>query len=132
MVEKKIIIFEQNKGVRFVLERSLNKFGDKFDIIFSQNRAEIKKLIKDGIVDLLITDLDNTNHNGVGLSIYARKTSPSLNIIWITVCGCNLFRKEKNRLGNITCLEKPLDINRFRKTVLTTLNQKNSIKPKVS
>jgi DNA-binding NtrC family response regulator len=124
MVEKKIILYEQNTGVRFVLERSLSKFNERIDIISSQSKAQIKVYLEKGIVDLLITDLDSINHYGVGLSIFARKTSPNLNIIWITVFGCDLFQKEKKRLGNIICLEKPLDIKSFRNTVLNALNHK--------
>jgi DNA-binding NtrC family response regulator len=122
MVEKKIVLYEQYKGVRFVLERSLSKFEDEIDIVSSYNKRKIREYLKDGIVDLLITDLDGNSQNGVGLSNFARKTAPQLDIIWITVFGCNLFRTEKRRLGNIICLEKPLDIKRFRKTVLNALN----------
>lgn len=125
MLQKKIILYEQHKGVRFVLERSLSKIDKEIDIISSHSKDIIKRYLKKGTVDLLITDLETSNHNGVGLSILARKTLPDLNIIWTTVLGCDLFIKEKNRLGNIVCIEKPLDIKSFRKTVLNALYQES-------
>jgi DNA-binding NtrC family response regulator len=125
MLQKKIILYEQHKGVRFVLERSLSKIDKEIDIISSHSKDIIKHYLKKGSVDLLITDLEASNHNGVGLSILARKTLPDLNIIWTTVLGCDLFIKEKNNLGNIICIEKPLDIKSFRKTVLNALYQES-------
>ena len=125
MLQKKIILYEQHKGVRFVLERSLSKIDKEIDIISSHSKDIIKRYLKKGTVDLLITDLEASNHNGVGLSILARKTLPDLNIIWTTVLGCDLFIKEKNHLGNIVCIEKPLDIKSFRKTVLNALYQES-------
>lgn len=122
MDEKKIVLFERYDGVRFVLERSLSKFEDEIEIQSSHWKNEIKKLIDSNEVDLLITELSRVEQDGMEVSRYARKASPELKIIWITVLGCDVFRKEKNRLGNIQCVEKPLEIKEFRHNILDALD----------
>lgn len=121
MGEKNIILFERYDGVRFVLERSLAKYDDNICIHTSHWKNEIKKMIDDDNADLLITELSKVNPDGLELSRYARKISPELKILWITVLGCDVFRNQKEQLGNIQCVEKPLKIKDFREDVLEAL-----------
>jgi DNA-binding NtrC family response regulator len=121
MDSKNIILFERYDGVRFVLERSLLKFKDNIDIYSSHWKNEIKNRIENQNVDLLITELSKANPDGFELTCFARKVAPELNIIWITVLGCNVFTEQRERLGNIMCIEKPLEIKNFRKNVLQAL-----------
>ena len=121
MKERNIILFEKYDGVRFVLEKSLSCYEDKVNIMSSYWKKEAKQLIKENHVDLLITELSKNQPDGLEISNYARKISPDLKIIWITVLGCNNFRKQREALGNILCIEKPLEINDFRNTVLKAI-----------
>lgn len=121
MDEKNILLFEKYDGVRFVLERSL--VGHKEDIILysSHLKNEIKTLIEENHVDLLITELSKYNPDGLEISFFARKLDPQIEIFWITVMGCHLFREQKNELGNVKCIEKPLEINQIRNNVFQAL-----------
>ncbi len=121
MSEKNILLYEKYDGVRFVLERSLSKYEDDIKINSSYWINEIKHHIRENQVDLLITELSKHNPDGLELSSYARKISPNLKILWITVLGCHLFRKQREKLGNIQCIEKPLEIKQIRKAVLQAL-----------
>ena len=121
MNEKNILLFEKYDGVRFVLERSLFKYKDDITIYSSHWKNEIKSRIQENHVDLLITELSKSNPDGLEISIYARKMSPKLKIMWITALGCHFFRDQKDQLGNITCIEKPLEIKQIRKNVLRAL-----------
>jgi DNA-binding NtrC family response regulator len=121
MNERNIIIFERYDGVRFVLERSLLKYKDTIDIFSSHWKNEIKNRIENQNVDLLITELTKANPDGFELTCFARKVAPELKIIWITVLGCDVFSEQRERLGNIKCIEKPLEIKNFRINVLQVL-----------
>jgi DNA-binding NtrC family response regulator len=125
MNEKKIILFERYDGVRFVLERSLENYRDRFDIYSSYLKEEVKNKVEDGNIDLLITELSKVNPDGLEISYYARKMSPDIKIIWITVLGCHVFRDQQKILGNIRCIEKPLEIQQFRNDVLNALETNN-------
>jgi DNA-binding NtrC family response regulator len=121
MNKKNILLFEKYDGVRFVLERSLSKYEDDITIYSSHWKKDIKSQIKENNVDLLITELSKYNPDGFEISVYAREMEPELTIFWITVLGCDLFRDEKEKLGNIKCIEKPLEIKQIRNNVLRAL-----------
>jgi DNA-binding NtrC family response regulator len=121
MNSKNIILFERYDGVRFVLERSLLRYKDNIEIYSSHVKNEIKNRIENQNVDLLITELSKANPDGFELTCFARKAAPRLKIIWITVLGCDVFAEQRERLGNIKCIEKPLEIKNFRKNVLKAL-----------
>jgi DNA-binding NtrC family response regulator len=118
---KNIVLFERYDGVRFVLERSLAKIPHEIGIFTSHWKEEIKQQIKNQPVDLLITELSQVNSDGLEISHFAREIAPELKIIWITVQGCHNFHKQKEQLGNIKCIEKPLEIKNFRQKVLIAL-----------
>jgi len=121
MNEKNIILFERYDGVRFVLERSLKKYRKNIEIISTNHKSEIKNMLNENEVDLLITELSKIHPAGMEISHYAKQIKPNLKIIWITVMGCHLFREQKENLGIFRCIEKPLSINNFRKDVLRAL-----------
>jgi DNA-binding NtrC family response regulator len=121
MKEKNIVLFEDYNGVRFVLERSLRKYKGQISVHASPWKNEVINIISNNSVDLLITDLSSENPEGIEISRVARTLSPGINIIWITVLGCDVFREQRKRLGNIKCIEKPLKIEHFRQDVLEEL-----------
>ena len=118
---KKILLFEKYEGVRFVLERSLSKYKRRIEIYSSQRKTDIFNRIKKDPVDLLITELSEVTSDGMEISNFARLMNPDLKIIWITVCGCHKFSEQREKLGDITCIEKPLEIEIFRESVLKAL-----------
>jgi DNA-binding NtrC family response regulator len=122
MKKKNIVIFEKYDGVRFVLERSLEKYKGNLNIYSSHWKSEIKNHIEHKKVDLLITELSKYNPDGLEISRFAREISPDLQIFWITVLGCDVFREQIETLGNIRCIEKPLEIQKLRNKVLQALD----------
>jgi DNA-binding NtrC family response regulator len=122
MESKNIVLFETYEGVRFVLERSLRKFEHTINIHSSHLRSEIEQILRKNDINLLITELNQKNSDGLAVSAFGRQISPDLSIIWITVLGCNLFRQQKKELGNIFCIEKPLAIEDFREKVSQALD----------
>jgi len=123
---KNVVLYEHYDGVRFILERSLSKATEDINIHSSSLKKDIKDIIDQNHVDLLITELSRANSSGLELSRYARKSSPDLKIIWITVLGCDVFRELKNKIGNIKCIEKPLEIKDFRRDVFKALEMEYS------
>lgn len=126
MMKKNIVLFEHYDGVRFILERSLSKSHHNINILSSNKKEDIKNFIDEDHVDLLITELSSKNPDGLEISNYARKSKPKIKIIWITVLGCDVFREIKNKIGNIKCMEKPLEIADFRRDVYKSLEVGNS------
>ena len=123
MSEKTIILYENYPGVRFVLERSLSIYEGEITVHASSVKELLKKKIKMNGFDLLITEISQTDLDGIEISSFARKLDPEIKIIWVTASSCSVFRQQKKRLGNITCIEKPLEIRNFRENVLEVLEK---------
>ena len=121
MEEKNIVIFEKYDGVRFVIERSLSKYEDQVEIYATNWKNDAKRLLSNQDVDLLITEISKAGLDGLEISHFARKLNPDLKIVWITVLGCNAFQKEREILGDIKCVEKPLEVKALRKKVIDLL-----------
>lgn len=125
MDEKNIVLFEKHDGVRFVLEKSLEKYEEHVSIFSSHWHHEVQQWLKDENVDLFITELNPANPFGIELSQYAREINPNLQILWISILGCNLYCDLRKSLGNVRCIEKPLEIEVFRHNVLHALDLLN-------
>lgn len=121
MTKKHILLFEKYDGVRFVLERSLSRRKEPIEIHSSSQKENIKATLTENHIDLLITELTSIDKDGMEITKYAREVSPDLKIIWITVLGCDVFRKQKKQLGDVQCYEKPVDITHFRRGVMDAL-----------
>jgi DNA-binding NtrC family response regulator len=118
----KILLFERYEGVRFIVEQSLKKYQEEIEIISIHDIEGVKRKIDNDNVDLLITELSKLNADGLEISRYTRKKYPDLKIIWITVLGCYEFSEQKQALGIYKCLEKPLEIDKFRADILSALD----------
>jgi DNA-binding NtrC family response regulator len=121
MEEKNIVIFEKYDGVRFVIERSLSKYEDQVEIYATNWKNDAKRLLSNQDVDLLITEISKAGLDGLEISHFARELNPDQKIVWITVLGCNAFQKEREILGDIKCVEKPLEVKALRKQVINLL-----------
>lgn len=122
-----IVLFERNKGVCFVLEKSLDKYEDWIQVISVHSGEQALKIIEERPFDLLISEISKTNSDGLQISARARQLWPDLRIIWVTVAGCRAFSREKNQLNIVSCLEKPLDIKDFRRVTLGALGYSEGI-----
>lgn len=118
---KRVILFERNHGVRFVLERSLEKFKGEIEIRSVQTISEAKQIVDEESADLLITELSHERSNGLEITRYVHRQHPDVKIIWVTVMGCDQLQQQKSQLGVVQCIEKPLEIETFREDVLQAL-----------
>ena len=120
--QKNIVLYEPAYSVRFVLEKSLSRFQEEISIFSSYRIKELQQQISKDNVDLLIADISEFISPGIRLSRYGRRHHSDLKIIWLSVLGCDRLSALKIDIGNIVCLEKPLDIVDFRRNVLRILN----------
>jgi DNA-binding NtrC family response regulator len=121
MKTKTIVLFEQYEGVCFVMERCLRKYQDQITVHPVYSLGQAQRLFGTQGVDLLVTEISLTNREGMEISRFARAHEPELKIVWVTVASCDAFSEEKRRLGVYKCMEKPLEIQEFRRTIAEAL-----------
>jgi DNA-binding NtrC family response regulator len=66
---------------------------------------------------LVLTDLGMSGVDGVALTEAIRLRDPETVVVWITAYGCHRFRQDAERLGVVHCLDKPVTLDRMRRTI---------------
>jgi two-component system response regulator AtoC len=105
--KKVILVVDDEQGMRDMLRLHLGEAG--FEIKLARDGLEAKKLLAEGTVDLVITDLSMPNFDGFALLEYARgiKGAP---IMIVTGFGTVEMAVHAMRLGAADFLLKPFDL----------------------
>ena len=76
-----------------------------------------------GEFDLILSDHDMPNVNGIRLIRKAKKIAPGIKTILMTGGDVESFRKEANKLKVNRCVQKPFLVNEILDLVDKTLNE---------
>jgi DNA-binding NtrC family response regulator len=120
-VRKRILIVDDDEQVLFVLDKTLSRKDNKYEITAARNGREALKNAMATRFDLLITDLRMPGMGGVALTEAIAALNVGTVVIWMTAYGCNLSRSDAKRLGIYRCLDKPVEIGEIRQAVREAL-----------
>jgi DNA-binding NtrC family response regulator len=113
----KILVVDDEKRFLFVLQSGLSRIGDGV-VVETANSAEAAlQKMEDMAFDLIITDLVMPDMNGVEFTKRVKEIRPQTLVVWMTAHGCQTFESEAKRLDIADCIEKPVEIQEFRKVV---------------
>ena len=113
----RILIVDDEKLVRFVMERALDKLEIDFRLDSVSGGHEAFDLIEQEPVDLVITDIKMPDGGGVELTERMRESGMDSTVVWVTAYGCEGYREDAERLGVFRCVEKPLEVSMIRQVV---------------
>lgn len=118
----KILVADDNPEVLSVLRRALEIQGH--EVLTVEDGRSALTLLDDEPVDLLITDLNMPELDGIELLLAVRENSPALPIV--VVSGGGLLDKEllldnAGALGAHRTLAKPLDLRALQQVVAQLL-----------
>ena len=113
----KILIVEDEKTVRFMLEKMVKRLGYSF--ISAKDGREGVDLYKkhNKNIDIIILDMKMPNLDGKGAYIEMKKIDPNLKVILMTGYGHNEEAQEILDLGANTLVLKPYSIKKLRETL---------------
>ena len=117
----RVLIVDDQKLVRFVMERALDKLEMDFRLESAGGGHEAFDLIGQEPVDLVITDIKMPDGGGVELTERMRENGIDSTVVWITAHGCEGYREDAERLGVFRCVEKPLEVSMIRQVVKDAL-----------
>jgi DNA-binding NtrC family response regulator len=121
-VRKRILIVDDDPMVLFVFHDTLKDLGDAYEIVTTQSGLKALNEIKDEPFDLVITDLNMPDLNGIELTESIRKTSPDTALVWITAYGCHSVATDAARLEINCCHDKPLEVDEILKVAREALD----------
>ncbi|MDD2372076.1 MAG: response regulator [Syntrophomonadaceae bacterium] len=112
---KKILIVDDQKGVRRLLEELFKKDG--WEVQLAADGKEAVERANEFLPDIVLMDMKMPNMNGLEASRIILNSFSDLDIIMMTAYGEMNVVKEALDAGVKKCITKPFDIINLRDTV---------------
>lgn len=119
---KRILVIDDEANVVFILSAILRTLSDVIEVAIANSGYDALRQIREGSFDLVITDINMPDIDGIELTKEVRLLRPDMQIVWITGYGSSRVRAEGDRLGVYKCLEKPVRISELRMVALDALD----------
>jgi len=122
MKNVKIIVADDDKAIRLVLETALKRSG--FEVTTTENAASLWRLVQENFADLIITDVVMPDENAFDLIPKIRKVNPSIPIIVMSAQNTLMTAIKANELGAFEYIPKPFDIGELITIVNRSIKEK--------
>lgn len=122
---KKILIVDDQKGVRRLLEELFKKDG--WEVQLAADGKEAVERANEFLPDIILMDMKMPNMNGLEASRIILNNFSDLDIIMMTAYGEMDVVKEALDAGVKRCITKPFDIINLRDTVNQMAAEKVSL-----
>jgi len=122
MKNVKIIVADDDKAIRLVLETALKRSG--FEVTTTENAASLWRLVQENFADLIITDVVMPDENAFDLIPKIRKVNPNVPIIVMSAQNTLMTAIKANELGAFESIPKPFDIGELITIVNRSIKEK--------
>ncbi len=120
--KRRILIVDDEESVLTVLKSSLKKLGEDYEVQAVNNGLKALQLLESFAFDVVVTDYQMDQMNGLELLEAIRSIQPETKVIMITAYGTDELEAEARRMQAYEYLTKPLEIDSFRQVVLAALD----------
>jgi len=122
-MKPRILVVDDEESIREFLEIMLKKEG--YEITTAADGLIAKEILSKKTVDLVISDLQMPNMNGMELLKFSRDSYPETLFMMITAFGSTENAVEAMKLGAYDYLTKPFKIDEVRINIHNALRSKN-------
>jgi two-component system response regulator (stage 0 sporulation protein F) len=122
---KRILIVDDEENTRIGLSKLLSQEG--FDVNSAANGHEALDYLKRQKVNLIISDINMPDMNGLSFLRELSRKFPSTNVIMITAYGGVESYLEAMNLGAYEYLHKPVRLDELRSIIKRVFNNGNQI-----
>ena len=112
---KKILVVDDEESVRVILKQILDQGGFAAEV--ANDGVDALAKLKKETFDLLITDINMPNMDGVALLKKAKELYPNMPTIFITAYGKDKIILEAMKTGLADFIEKPFRMDTVIKTI---------------
>ena len=126
MVDKWILVVDDEESILAVLKNSLKKLGQEYQVITVTSGQAALEQIKQRHFDLVITDYKMPGLDGLQLLEKIRLEQPDMQAILMTAYGNSSVEAEASRLNVYRFLSKPVEIDAFRQIVKEAIDPAGS------
>ncbi len=120
-MQKKILIVDDEKLVRWTIEKSMGQ--QDFQFVSASTGTEAVERLREESFDIVITDFVMPGFNGIEVARRARQLQPDSKVIMITAHETILDREEANKAGVRSIINKPFMVSEVRKAIFDLLSE---------
>jgi DNA-binding NtrC family response regulator len=113
----RVLIVDDDRRVLSVLGRALGRLENQFEVLTAGGGGEALERIRGGSIEVVVTDIVMDGLGGIELTETIRRERREIVVIWMTAHGCARFQSDRERLGVMECLDKPVSVADFRRRV---------------
>jgi DNA-binding NtrC family response regulator len=128
MPEAKILVVDDEKLIRFSLEKELTKEG--YEVITADSGEDCLKLVKEELPDLVLLDIHLPGINGMDILKIIKEIDRDTLVIMITAYGAVETAVRAMKLGAYDFVEKPFNMEKIKvliKKALETVKLKREV-----
>ncbi len=114
-IKKKILVVDDEENVRVALSKLLSHDG--FEVVSAGNGRAALDALRGSVIDLIITDLNMPEMNGLDFLREINRDYPGSNVIMVTAYGEVESFLEAMTLGAFEYINKPLKYDDLKKTI---------------
>ncbi len=122
-----ILLAEDDRGIRTVVSHALTREG--YDIKSTDQAAQLWRWVEEGLGDLIVTDVNLPDGNGLELIPQIAAKRPQLRIIAMSAQNTLLTAVKASKRGAFEYLPKPFDIADLLSHVKTALASPPTFEP---
>jgi len=119
---KRILVVDDEENARMALSKILTREG--YDVASAGNGYEALNYLRDKEVDLIITDINMPEMNGMAFLRELNRSHPASNVIMITAYGEVESYIEAMNLGAFEYINKPVKFEELNKIIRKILKHK--------
>jgi len=113
--KKRILLVDDEENARTALAKILSR--EEYEVISAGNGFEALELLNNTQVDLIITDINMPEMNGMSFLREINQLYPGSNVIMVTAYGEVESYIEAMNLGAFEYINKPVRINELKKII---------------
>ncbi|MFN8672032.1 MAG: DUF4388 domain-containing protein [Candidatus Sericytochromatia bacterium] len=117
---RKILVVDDSPTIITIMKKYL--LSQEYDVVTESSSVRALELLKNEKFDLLITDIDMPEVNGIELFLWVKENNPNTQVIMMTAFGSDEIKEFANSVGALKYFEKPLNMKHV-KEVLDEINQ---------
>lgn len=125
MAAERILIVDDEEGMRRLLARLLQKEG--YEVLTAASGPEALRLLRGDAFDLVVTDIQMPEMNGLQLLDEIHAYDPSLPVIVITAYGTVENAVQALRAGAYDYITKPFENDEIRLTIAKALERQRLV-----
>ena len=122
-MKSRILVVDDEESIREFLEIMLKKEG--FEVSLAEDGARAKEMIQKKSYDMVISDLQMPNMNGIELLKFVKDSAPDTVFMMITAFGTTETAVEAMKMGAYDYITKPFKIDEVRLNINNALKSRN-------